>query len=279
MVGVALLKHTGCAVPGDVYSFALRIEGHVVIDAHAGNAGNDFACLGIKDKKLRRIAGCNKQAMIWLIKGHRVLDVSIRYRPSRDQLSFREIDNANFIREIDVHLFSGTVEDHSLRAFGWQNEVTRMLELFGINDADHVCVCSRIWAAALHVELFGDRIKLGAVDTGRQHDGIANLISLSVHQLTRTGVSAVGDQEPVGIRTKHHRMGCAKASNAVNVFAGLQIENFDCLVYFGSKKQPIALEIHRKMIEVTSEAGHRSRMQKFKRSTVLGCASHRDYQE
>src|SRR2546426_9553476 len=42
MIGVALCEDTRCAIPRDVNPFTPGIESHIVVDAHAGKAGNDF---------------------------------------------------------------------------------------------------------------------------------------------------------------------------------------------------------------------------------------------
>jgi hypothetical protein len=41
----------------------------------------------------------------------------------------------------------------------------------------------------------------------------------------------------------------------VNAFAGIQIENFDCLMHLGSNKYAMAFEIDRPVVEVACKTG------------------------
>lgn|SRR5579871_4996143 len=93
--------------------------------------------------------------------------------------------------------------------------------MFRIYDADRMRVSSRIRASTLNVVLLGDRIVLGAINTGRQRDLISNLVGLSIYHFHGAWRAPIGDYQRIASWTKQDFVGSLKSRDAVNSFTGV----------------------------------------------------------
>src|ERR1700724_4909835 len=80
-------------VAGNVDTFTLRIEKHIVRKFSSGQGSNDFTGVRVKDCESRGLTTDNEKSPMGLVQGHRCVSVEVAQRPSRGHCPFLRVDH------------------------------------------------------------------------------------------------------------------------------------------------------------------------------------------
>ena len=247
-VAVLLLEHVEVAfAPTHVQPFSGGVVEQIVGVADDIERCDFLPCGRVVHKDLRRPPASDEHSMIRLIERHREVRLRSGHWPGRNHLQRIAVDDRNLIGGRNVHErpSTGPLE---LKRFGMAGELG-FAQHFPVGGADR----SESAAAESDEETLRRRLVSHVVRVVSEADALDRMKVTRVERL-HTVALTVGDSDKFRVGYDGDPLRLAKADQAFEVSAALEIENLRGIVAECCDEQSLRARIERQMIDAAFDS-------------------------